>query len=126
MEQEQTPDEQLLSLVARLIARFKGYVSIEEVSDPSEAETTLYEGCVGSQDEIQEVSDPSETDDVINGGFVTMNRFVALTILLLWIAWSFIGVIEFLITGSTTLLLLLQALMSKPVHLALEYYLWHE
>jgi hypothetical protein len=96
------------------------FSGIEEVLVFAEGVETLDGGSVEPGD-IQEVTVFSK-EPVIDGGAIAMRKHVAATVLVLWCVWTLLGLIVFLETGNTILLLGSPAIMSVPLYKVIGYY----
>ncbi|HJT59459.1 MAG TPA: hypothetical protein VJ761_23320 [Ktedonobacteraceae bacterium] len=99
----------------------KEFFGIEEVVNPLE-DGEVVDGGVVESSSIEEVMAPSEGDDVIDGGLVSMRHRITTVVLVIWVAWTFVGLIAFLTTGNAVLLLSSPAIMSIPLYKVLGYY----
>jgi hypothetical protein len=108
-----------LDIVERLA---QAYLGIEEVTDPSDGEDVIDGDEKTGQSEVEEVSDPSEDVEVIEGGEVSFRKAITLTVLFVWVVWNIVGLIEYVKTGNSVLLLTSPAVMSVPLHKVLGYH----
>ena len=108
-----------LDIVERLAKEYQG---IEEVIDPGDGEDVIDGSEKTGQSEIEEVSEPSEDVDVIEGGTVFFRNTITLIVLSVWVIWNVVGLIQFIETGNTILLLTSPAVMSVPLHKVLGYH----
>lgn len=101
-----------LDIVERLTL---GYQGIEEITDSPDGRNVI-DGSETSLSTIEEVTEPSKGDDVINGGMVSLRNHITIAVLSMWIIWNLVGIIEFIKTGSTVLLLTSPAILSIPLY----------
>jgi len=99
----------------------KEYQGIEEVTDPDDGEDVIDGSEEAGQGGIEEVIDSSK-DNFIEGGKVSFRNGITVAILSVWVVWNLVGLIQYVVTGNTVLLLTSPAVLSVPLHKVLGYH----
>lgn len=107
-----------LEIVARLAQE---YQDIEEVTDPVNGENVIDGEEKTGREEIEEVIEPLE-DSGLSEGDVFFRNGVTAVVLSVWVVWNLIGLMQYMKTGNTVLLLTSPAVLSVPLHKVLGYH----
>ena len=119
MEDTQFEQEWIGFDIVKRIA--KEYQGIEEVTDPDDGEDVIDGSEEAGQGGIEEVIDSSK-DNFIEGGKVSFRNGITVAILSVWVVWNLVGLIQYVVTGNTVLLLTSPAVLSVPLHKVLGYH----
>jgi hypothetical protein len=90
----------------------KGFVlpqefsGIEDVLVPSKGgdRVDIVDGGEMNLSEITEVAVPSRGHDVTHGGLIFMRERITTTVLSIWVVWTLVGLLVFLLTGNAIIL----------------------